>query len=101
MPSESPTSKTSVPASSSRYAKDAACAADALDKLGIIPLVLHPIDIGFIDDQQRRGIVVIEEQRIGIVETLQIGRFHQTLVGDAALLDALEQHPDRRLQIDL
>src|SRR3569833_2459194 len=78
----------------------AACAADALDELGIIPLVLHPIDIGGIDDQQRRGIVVIEEQRISIGETLQIGRFHQTLVGDAALLDALEQHPDRRLQID-
>src|SRR3569832_1610850 len=74
----------------------AACAADALDELGIIPLVLHTIDNGGIDDQQRRGIVVIEEQRISIGETLQIGRIHQTLVGD----DALEQHPDRRLQID-
>ena len=69
-------------------------------KQPIVGVVVHRIDRRGIDDQQRRGVVAVEEARIGLGELLEIAALDVLLVANAALGDAVHQHIDRRLQID-
>ncbi len=48
-------------------------AADRGHQLVVVGLVLHRIDVGRVDDEQRRPVVRMEEARVGVVEAREIG----------------------------
>ena len=73
--------------------------ADLRQQQPVVGVVVHRIDRRGIDDEERRGIVAVEEARIRLGEFLEIAALDMLLIADAALGDAVHQHIDRRLQI--
>src|SRR6185312_3565274 len=75
-------------------------AADGGQKLFVIGGIGERIDGGRIDDEQGRGLELMEEARIRFVEAYQVVALDVLLIADAAPRDPLEQHVDRRLQVN-
>src|SRR3984957_11209880 len=73
--------------------------ADLGEQLLIVAVVVHGIDRRGIHDQQRSGIVAVEEPRIGLIELVEIAAFDVLLIADAALRDPIHQHIDGCLQV--
>src|SRR6202166_1388050 len=73
--------------------------ADLGKQLLIVAVVVHRIDGRGVYDQQRRGVIAVEEPRIGLIELVEIASFDVLLVANAALGDTIHQHIDRRLQV--
>src|ERR1700722_18206230 len=73
--------------------------ADLGEQLLIVAVIVHRIDRRGIHDQQRSGIVAVEEPRIRLIQLVEIAAFDVLLIADAALRDPIHQHIDGCLQV--
>src|SRR5690606_12300579 len=71
-----------------------------LEQLRVILLIGDEIRLRRIHDQERRRIVLVEKARIRFLKPLEIAALDLLLVTQTPPLDTLEEHIDRRLQID-
>src|SRR5690606_7351876 len=78
----------------------AAYADHLLEQLRVILLIGDEIRLRRIHDQERRRIVLVEKARIRFLKPLEIAALDLLLVTQTPPLDTLEEHIDRRLQID-
>src|SRR5690554_1612835 len=66
------------------------CCHDLRDQLLVVVFAAYQVEVGAVDDQQGRLIIVMEERCVGLVKTVQIVGLNHLLGRDAALLDATQ-----------
>src|SRR5262249_19771721 len=67
-------------------------ALDRTKQLVVIALVVHRVDGRGVHDEQRRVVVLMEEARIGFVQSCEVLTIDRLLVRDAALGNSFQQH---------